>query len=323
MGETESFSALGSADSTLGSAASRRALRAMLQRPRFEVLPLPGVVEDVTGHLPVGATVTVTASPSQGPTATVEVAAALARRGYRAVPHLAARHCAGETELAETLEQLVTAGTEEVFIIGGDAGLHRAAADVSSEAYRDGEELLAAVRRLAPDLAVGVPGYPEGHPKISTAELTASLERKVAHAQGGTAYGGAAQGGATQSITVVGQLCFDPQIVLSWISALRESGMQAPVFAGIPGRVSAARLLGIAGRIGVGDSLRFLSGGTGTLRRLAIPGRYDPTPLAAGLAAGAGGVVVSGIHLYTFNALEETEHWRQQLLARLGEGEPA
>src|SRR5699024_9610859 len=46
--------------------------------PRFEVLPLPGIAEEVPEHLPAHATVTVTASPRQGMSATIDCAVALA-----------------------------------------------------------------------------------------------------------------------------------------------------------------------------------------------------------------------------------------------------
>ncbi|GAB3190261.1 methylenetetrahydrofolate reductase [Nesterenkonia suensis] len=292
----------------LGGPAQRSGLGELLGHPRFEVLPLDGIVDDVVAHLPAGATVTVTASPAQGPRPTVETATALAGRGFRAVPHLAATQH-GEHTLPRTLEQLQTAGVEEVFVVGGDGavgGSARGEDPVGGDApFSDGEALLAAVHRLAPQLRLGVPGYPEGHPKIPRTSLDAALERK-----------------AERACCVVGQLCFDAQTVRDWAVTLRTRGVQPPVYAGIPGAVGSARLMRIASRIGVGDSLRFLaSGGAGVALRLASLGHYDPTDLAAGLVGQEGDVVVSGIHLYTFNALEETELWRRRLLARLEEGD--
>lgn len=302
---------------TLGSAQTRRALAAMLQSPRFEVIPLPGVVDDVVAHLPPGATVTVTSSPAKGPGVTVEVAAELAARGFHAVPHLAATQYAGQDELTAALERLRDAGVTELFLIGGDGSSEReeepnGAGASEGNGFRDGLQLLGGVVRSAPGVTLGMPGYPEGHPSITEEVLDDSLVQKTRLAEQAGALG-----------CVVTQLCFDPQVVLSWASRLRRAhGVQAPVFAGIPGAVGTARLLRIAMNIGVGDSLRFLRGRGGLARRLAAPGPFDPTPLAASLAAGGADVVVSGIHLYTFNALEETEAWRQRLLARLEKGEP-
>lgn len=293
----------------LGSAAHRASVRHLLERPRFEVIPLAGIVDDAAKHLPAGATVTVTASPTRGPEPTLETAAALARVGFHAVPHLAAtQYC--EESLPEALQQIGAAGIREVFIVGGDSAPPRAGAGHDAgdrqDRFGDGLQLIEAVRRLAPQLHVGVPGYPEGHPRIPQQSLEQSLARKAEHAA-----------------CVVGQLCFDPHTVTDWAVGLRTRGLHMSVYAGLPGAVGSARLMRIAGRIGVGDSLRFLSsGGTRTALRLVSPGRYDPTPLVTGLVRADGGVVVSGIHLYTFNALQETQLWRRRLLARLQEGDP-
>ena len=54
--------------------ATRRALAERLERPRYEVLPLAGIVEEVVAHVPVSARVTVTASPAKGLDSTVETA---------------------------------------------------------------------------------------------------------------------------------------------------------------------------------------------------------------------------------------------------------
>src|SRR5699024_4293686 len=89
--------------------------------PRFEVLPLPGIAEEVPEHLPAHATVTVTASPRQGMSATIDCAVALALRGLHVVPHLSARLVQDEATLATTLDTLANSGVEELFVIGGDA----------------------------------------------------------------------------------------------------------------------------------------------------------------------------------------------------------
>ena len=81
------------------------ALARLLSRPRYEVIPVRGIEEKVVA-LPLGSTVTVTASPAHGIGRTVDVAEALAARGYDVVPHLAARMIRGRGEL----EACVAAG---------------------------------------------------------------------------------------------------------------------------------------------------------------------------------------------------------------------
>lgn len=70
---------------------SRRWAGQVAREPRFEVIPLPGIEEQIEEYLPVHATVTVTASPRRGLGPTLELATRLALRGIDAVPHLAAR----------------------------------------------------------------------------------------------------------------------------------------------------------------------------------------------------------------------------------------
>lgn len=285
--------------SALASEPARSALRSMLERPRYEVLPLRGVVDAVVQHAPAAATITVTSSPSQGPAATVDVCVELARFGHRAVPHLAAREYPDRPAVQEALERLTGAGVEELFVVGGDA-------ERPAGRYPDAESLLEEIGSLAPDLVVGVAGYPEPHPHIPDPQLAASLERKARHAS-----------------YLVSQLCLDADTVARWVATLRDRGLALPVLAGVPGAVGTGRLLRVARQVGVGDSLRFLTGHGPGLARLAGPGRFDPTDLVASLAYPGEGEAPTGLHVYTFNALADTERWRQQLLARLEEGDAA
>ena len=62
---------------------------------RYEVLPTASAEEAVLTHLPRERVITVTASPSKGLGATLDLAERLAGHGYVVVPHLAARTVAG------------------------------------------------------------------------------------------------------------------------------------------------------------------------------------------------------------------------------------
>ena len=97
------------------------ALRAALERPRYEVLPLNGITDDVLAHVPPAVKITVTASPKKGLEPTMRVVEALASRGYKAVPHVAARLIRDREHLAAVLLRLQAADVREVFVIAGDA----------------------------------------------------------------------------------------------------------------------------------------------------------------------------------------------------------
>lgn len=135
-------------------------LEGLLNRVRYEVLPTAGVVDAVAGGLPGGATVTVTASPSKGLDATLDVAERLAALGYDVVPHLAARMIAGPGELAEITARLRSAGVTKVFVPAGDAEPAAGAYDSALPLLRD----LAAAGHPFTD--IGITGYPESHPGI-------------------------------------------------------------------------------------------------------------------------------------------------------------
>jgi methylenetetrahydrofolate reductase (NADH) len=91
------------------------------------------------------------------------------------------------------------------------------------------------------------------------------------------------------------------------------------VLVGMPGPVERAKLLSMATKIGVGDSTRFLVKHKGTLTRLAAPGGFTGerflercAPVLARPEA-----YVTGLHVYTFNQVAETEAWRREYLDRL------
>lgn len=273
-------------------------LRDWLSRPRYEVLPVPGIVDRVADHLTTPATLTVTASPRHGMAATLDVAASLADLGHAVVPHIAARQLVDEVELKEVVDQVSRSGIDEIFVVAGDT-------DPPAGLFSGAVDLLESLSRIAPDLRVGVTGYPESHPRIPDDVAVQAMWDKRHHAS-----------------YVVSQICFDAKTVVDWTRRLRARGIVQPVLVGMPGPITTGRLLQVGRRIGVGESLRFLTGHR-ELARLARPGPWDPLPLlhqiAGRLDEDGEGLGVAGLHLYTFNAVAETEQWRRTQLDMLGE----
>jgi methylenetetrahydrofolate reductase (NADPH) len=266
---------------------------ALLHRSRFELVPLRDAEEEA-GHLPPGATVSVTCSPRKGLDATVALAGTLAGKGFRAVPHLAARLVLGPGHLQRLVEELHRAGVEEVFVIGGDPS------DPLGP-YRSAGSLLAAMAETGhPFRRVGVAGYPERHPLIEVEELDRSLLEK----QPSVDY-------------LVTQICFDPPTIFRWLRRIRAAGVHLPAYVGVPGAVSRRKLLEIALRIGVGDSLRYLSKHGSLVARLIGRGGFRPDGFLArvGPHLPEPGHGVVGLHFNTFNQVRTTERWRQRALA--------
>ena len=101
---------------------------------------------------------------------------------------------------------------------------------------------------------------------------------------------------------IVSQICFDADVIETWVRRVRDRGTLLPIWIGVPGAISNRRLLQISGRIGLGESARFLRAHGAWIRRLARPRVYTPTRLvrrarAAGRRPGGAGRRLSPLHL--------------------------
>ena len=90
------------------------AVAELVERSRFEVLPLDGIEERVLEHVPRDVTLTVTVSPTKGLETTLGLAERLVGHGYAVVPHLSARLVESRKQLAELRAKLEPIGVEPV-----------------------------------------------------------------------------------------------------------------------------------------------------------------------------------------------------------------
>ena len=275
--------------------ASREALTRFLSHPRYEVLPTEESGDLVMRNLPTEVTITVTSSPRRGIEATLALAERLAGGGYAVVPHLAARLVRDEPHLKEILARLDAIGGR-VFVVAGDS-------QQAAGAFPDSVSLLEAIASHAPAMKeIGVTGYPERHGFIDDDLTIQAMWDK-----------------RRQATYIVSNLCFDVRVLKRWIARVRKRGVALPIFIGMAGVADPAKLLRVSTRIGIADSARFLRGHTNWLMRLIQPGGYAPDRFATGLMPELArpDMKVAGIHVFTFNEIEPTEQWRQQMLARL------
>ena len=100
--------------------AGRLGLARALSEPTFELLPLKSAGAQSL-FIPEGTWVSVTASPSKGLDATIDLAVALEARGYRAIAHLSARMIRDRAHLRELLTRLLDGGVDRAFVVGGDS----------------------------------------------------------------------------------------------------------------------------------------------------------------------------------------------------------
>jgi methylenetetrahydrofolate reductase (NADPH) len=272
------------------------ALRAALERPRYEVLPLNGITDDVLAHVPRAVKITVTASPNQGLEPTIRVVEALASRGYTVVPHLAARLIRDRAHLEEVMLRLQATDVRELFVIAGDARQR-------AGEFADAAGLLSAMGEFRDRFnEIGISGYPESHQFISDeTTIDAMFEKEP------------------MATYIVSQISFDADVIATWVRRVRERGTLLPIWIGIPGAVDNRKLLRISLRIGLGESARFLRAHRGWLRAFARRRRYMPTELLHELAPSLADPTarIGGIHVYTFNELDRTERWRRELVERL------
>jgi methylenetetrahydrofolate reductase (NADH) len=273
----------------------KQSLVGLLQHARYEVLPMASTEEKVLAHLPAGHTVTVTASPSKGLDVTFDLAERLGKAGYVAVPHIAARMVSGRSELEEICARLTAAGITTVFVPGGDAE--------TIGNYPDALALLQDLRELGSPFAhVGITGYPESHPSIHDDLTIQSMWDKRLHAT-----------------HIVSNLTFDPEVFSTWLTRMRARGITLPLMVGLPGPVDRTKLLGMATKIGVGESTKFLAKNKKLFARLAAPGGFTGERFLEQCAPAitAPNALVEGLHVFTFNQIAETEAWRTSLIERL------
>jgi len=266
----------------------------LLAEPRFELMPFDSFGEQME-HLPDGAEIAITTSPSLGLDATLEWSERATDRGFEVVPHIAARYVRDEEHLAEIASRLAEAGVTDIFVPGGDR-------EEPVGKFDSAYEVLAALDDSEYEFEeVGITGYPEGHDFLDDRTLAEAMAKKEPYAT-----------------YIVTQLCYDSDAVIEWIEEIRAQGIELPVEVGIPGVMKYQRLMEISQKVGVGDSVRFLRKTTGILgfarQLVGSRGKYTPDDLIEGLALYADDpdYGIRGVHVYTFNQTPDTEDWRRR-----------
>jgi methylenetetrahydrofolate reductase (NADPH) len=116
---------------------------------------------------------------------------------------------------------------------------------------------------------------------------------------------------------VTSQMDFDTKLIGAWVRRLRSEGFAPDIVIGVPGVADPQKLLNVAARIGVKDAKRFFTKNLRFVAGMAKSGGfYKPTGFVQDLAPLLADpeARVTGFHLYTFNAVEATEAWRQSML---------
>lgn len=275
--------------------AERAAVRKTVHDAYMEVFPT-ATIEDRLNVLEPGAYVAVTCSPSKGIDVTLDMTERLVSRGFRVIPHLAAKMVRDSKQLAEIMVRLKDLDVKSIFVPGGDA--KSPAGD-----YATAFELLRDIAEFDHNfLDIGIAAHPEGHPDVDNGVMLSELEKKQPLAN-----------------YLVTQMCFDPEALGNWLYDIRERGIDLPAWIGIPGVADLKSLVMTSMRIGVGDSLRYLRNQSRMATLLFRSKAYTPESLLFELAPYLADPAckVAGHHIYCFNQVERSESWRKEFLASL------
>jgi methylenetetrahydrofolate reductase (NADPH) len=272
----------------------KTALAAVVANAKYELIPLKNV-RDQAAAVPPNSQVTVTASPQHGLETTLEIAEFVKGLGHDVTPHFSARMVRDRAHLTDLLARARAIGLRKVFVVGGDAK--------DGGEYPDGLALLRGLHEIGhPFEDIGIPSYPEGHADIPDDVLMRVFKEKQEYANSATT-----------------QMCFNPGRVETWIHTIRKEGIHLPLYLGVPGVLELTKLMTIAGRIGVGESAKFLSKNMGLLGVLANPGSFGADAYLKALAdtMAEAGTKIAGIHIFTMNQVPNTAAWHQKLMAEL------
>jgi len=276
--------------------AEKHALAATVHEAYMEIFPTD-TVEAKLDALEPGSYVAVTCSPAKGVEVTLDMSERLANRGFKVVPHIAARMVKDKAHLGEIMAHLNDLPIISIFVPGGDAPKPAGEYSRAFELLRDIADF---EHRFT---EIGIAGHPEGHPAVSNEVLIEEMRQKQQYAN-----------------YIVTQMCFDAKIISNWVRNIRDDGITLPVWLGLPSVSNRASLMTTSMRIGVGDSLRYLKNNGRIAAKLLWSKNYRPDDLLIALAPYLADpeLNIQGHHIYCFNQVEKAEQWRRAFLAELG-----
>lgn len=274
---------------------------AVLSDVSFEaVLPGPAELHEAASMLPSGSQIYLTDLPSRTDEKLLQTATGIFMRGLRAVPHIAGRGVTSEKKLSTLLSSLVSsAGVSRIMLVGGDRGRGHGIYENAISLIESG------VLQESGLTEIGIAAYPEGHPQIPEDILRVSLREKLEAAER-----------AGLEAHIVTQFCFDAWPVVTWLRALRASGIHHRVRVGMAGPARISSLLKFAQRCGVRASAKGFARHGASVGKLL--GGTTPAEIVNELAEAAASERLGEIatHIYSFGSLAAAVKWTRD--ARYG-----
>jgi methylenetetrahydrofolate reductase (NADPH) len=232
-------------------------------------------------------------------TRTLDAIAAIRGAGLDPVPHVSARRISDRDEFREFLKTAAAEyGVHRVLLIGGDEPRPKGPFSDSLQVLEQGVLAECGIREI------GVPGYPEGHPRIPLNALDKALQRKLELAKQ-----------QKLGVYMVTQFCLSPQRVVDYCAGLGRSVSDLPVYVGIAGPTDPVALARYAQRCGVSVSLRALRNlGTGIAKLVTHNDPHDQLVALARYSANRDQSNVVGVHMYSFGGAVRTASWMRKLI---------
>lgn len=270
----------------------REALINAVQESYMEIFPTK-TIESRLDVLEPDSYIAVTCSPTKGVDETLDISERLAERGFKVVPHVAARMVRNKAHLREIFARVDQTPIISIFVPGGDAGSPVGDYSKALDLLRD----MADIDHKFTE--IGIAAHPEGHPVASDDELLEQLLAKQEYAN-----------------YLVTQMCFDAARVDTWLREIRERGVHLPAWLGMPGASDRSALIKTSLRIGVGDSVRFLKRQGKKTAHLMASSQFVPDKLQLAFAPIIANpdLKVDGQHVFCFNQVERSEKWRHDFI---------
>jgi methylenetetrahydrofolate reductase (NADPH) len=265
---------------------------AFAQDASFETTKLTAdEIAQVKSATPSGKLIYVASIPSKPLGDQIDTAKGLHEAGFEVVPHLAARNFESEGAMEDHLRRLVAeAGVRRALVIAGDR----------PTAVGPLPDALAIIKTGALQrhgiVEIGISGYPDGHPRISEADLDRAMADKLAAAER-----------AGLRVRIVTQFTMSTEPVVDLIARLRQRGINNLVSIGLAGPTSMTTLLKFARVCGVKASTSGLMRNIGLVKNLI--GASTADPIVRALAERRGELGDINPHFFSFGGLPATTRW--------------
>jgi methylenetetrahydrofolate reductase (NADPH) len=252
---------------------------------------------DVAALLPANTCIYIPSLPGLPLSRTLEAVAAIRAAGLDPVPHVSARRILDTADFRSFLKEAVGRhAVHRVLLLGGDEPRPKGPFADSLQLLESGLLVDSGIREI------GVAGYPEGHPRISSLGKFFERKRQVAREQGLGLY-------------VVTQFSFAPNRVVDYCARLARTAPDTSIYVGIAGPTDPVALARYAQRCGVSVSLRALRTlGSGIARLVANADPREQLTAVARYSLLRAPSNVVGVHIFSFGGAVRTASWLRELI---------